>query len=292
MAKVAFLGLGVMGYPMAGHLLKKGGHDVTVYNRTAAKAQQWAKEYGGKHALTPREAAKDCDFVMMCVGNDDDVRSVVYGDNGALAGMKKGAILVDHTTASATVAREVFQKAKDKGIGFVDAPVSGGQAGAVNGQLGIMCGGEQATFDTAKPVLDIYAKMCALIGGPGAGQLTKMVNQICIVGLAQALAEGLSFAKRNDLDLEKVIAVISKGAAQSWQMENRWKPMSELKAEGFGFAIEWMRKDIGICLGQAKQSNASLPVTALVDQFYARLEARGGKRWDSTSALIQLLLKD
>jgi 3-hydroxyisobutyrate dehydrogenase len=292
MAKVAFLGLGVMGYPMAGHLLKKGGHDVTVYNRTAAKAQQWAKEYGGKHAPTPREAAKDCDFVMMCVGNDDDVRSVVYGDNGVLAGMKKGAILVDHTTASATVAREVHEKAKAKGIGFVDAPVSGGQAGAVNGQLGIMCGGEPATFDKAKPVLDTYAKMCALIGGPGAGQLTKMVNQITIVGMAQALAEGLSFAKRNDLDLEKVIAVISKGAAQSWQMENRWKPMSELKAEGFGFAIEWMRKDIGICLGQAKQSNASLPVTALVDQFYARLEARGGKRWDSTSALIQLLLKD
>jgi 3-hydroxyisobutyrate dehydrogenase-like beta-hydroxyacid dehydrogenase len=292
MAKVAFLGLGVMGYPMAGHLLKKGGHDVRVYNRTAAKAQQWAKEYGGKHALTPREAAKDCDFVMMCVGNDDDVRSVVYGDNGALAGMKKGAILVDHTTASATVAREVFQKAKDKGIGFVDAPVSGGQAGAVNGQLGIMCGGEQATFDTAKPVLDIYAKMCALIGGPGAGQLTKMVNQICIVGLAQALAEALAFARRNNLDLEKVISVISKGAAQSWQMENRWKPMSELKAEGFGFAIEWMRKDVGICLAQARQSGARLPVTALVDQFYAHLEARGGKRWDSTASLIQLLLKD
>jgi 3-hydroxyisobutyrate dehydrogenase-like beta-hydroxyacid dehydrogenase len=292
MAKVAFLGLGVMGYPMAGHLLKKGGHDVTVYNRTAAKAQQWAKEYGGKYAPTPREAAKDCDFVLMCVGNDDDVRSVVYGDGGALAGMKKGAILVDHTTASATVAREVHQKAREKGVGFVDAPVSGGQAGAVNGQLGIMCGGDPATFDKAKPVLDVYAKMCALIGGPGAGQLTKMVNQICIVGMAQALAEGLSFAKRNELDLEKVIAVISKGAAQSWQMENRWKPMSELKAEGFGFAIEWMRKDIGICLGQAKQSNASLPVTALVDQFYSRLEARGGRRWDSTSALIQLLLKD
>jgi 3-hydroxyisobutyrate dehydrogenase-like beta-hydroxyacid dehydrogenase len=281
-----------MGYPMAGHLLKKGGHDVTVYNRTAAKAQQWAKEYGGKHAPTPREAAKDCDFVMMCVGNDNDVRSVVYGDNGVLAGMKKGAILVDHTTASAIVAREVFEKSKPLGVGFIDAPVSGGQAGAVNGQLGIMCGGEQATFDKAKPVLDTYAKMCALIGGPGAGQLTKMVNQICIVGMAQALAEGLAFAKRNDLDLEKVIAVISKGAAQSWQMENRWKPMSELKAEGFGFAVEWMRKDVGICLGQAKQSNASLPVTALVDQFYSRLEARGGKRWDSTSSLIQLLLKD
>jgi len=292
MAKVAFLGLGVMGYPMAGHLLKKGGHDVTVYNRTPAKAQQWAKEYGGKHAATPREAAKDCDFVLMCVGNDNDVRSVAHGDNGALAGTKKGAILVDHTTASAVLAKELFEEAKKRGIGFVDAPVSGGQAGAVNGQLGIMCGGEPATFERAKPVLDVYAKMCALIGGPGSGQLTKMVNQICIVGMAQALAEGLSFAKRSNLDLEKVIAVISKGAAQSWQMENRWKPMSELKAEGFGFAIEWMRKDIGLCLAQAKQSNASLPVAALVDQFYARLEARGGKRWDSTSALIQLLLKD
>ena len=292
MAKVAFLGLGVMGYPMAGHLLKKGGHDVTVYNRTAAKAQQWAREYGGKHAGTPREAAKECDFVMMCVGNDDDVRAVVYGDNGVLAGMKKGAILVDHTTASATVAKEVFQKAKEKGIGFVDAPVSGGQAGAVNGQLGIMCGGEPATFDKAKPVLDVYAKLAALIGGPGAGQLTKMVNQLCIVGVAQSLAEALAFARRNDLDLEKVIGVISKGAAQSWQMENRWKAMSELKAEGFGFAIEWMRKDMGICFAQARQSNASLPLAALVDQFYARLEARGGKRWDSTSALIQLLLKD
>jgi 3-hydroxyisobutyrate dehydrogenase len=292
MAKVAFLGLGVMGYPMAGHLLKKGGHDVTVYNRTAAKAQQWAKEYGGKSALTPREAAKDCDFVLMCVGNDDDVRSVVYGDNGVLAGMKKGAILVDHTTASATVAREVFQKSREKGIGFVDAPVSGGQAGAVNGQLGIMCGGEPATFDKAKPVLDVYAKMCALIGGPGAGQLTKMVNQLCIAGIAQSLAEGLAFAKRNDLDLEKVVAVISKGAAQTWQMDNRWKPMSELKAEGFGFAVEWMRKDMAICLDQARKSGARLPVAALVDQFWAHLEARGGKRWDSTSSLIQLLLKD
>jgi 3-hydroxyisobutyrate dehydrogenase len=292
MAKVAFLGLGVMGYPMAGHLLKKGGHDVTVYNRSAAKAQQWAKEYGGKTAATPREAAKDCDFVMMCVGNDDDVRSVVYGDNGVLAGIKKGAILVDHTTASATVAREVFQKAKEKGIGFVDAPVSGGQAGAVNGQLGIMCGGEQATFDKAKPVLDAYAKMCALIGAPGAGQLTKMVNQICIVGIAEGLAEAVAFAKRNDLDVEKVISVISKGAAQSWQMENRWKQMNELKAEGFGFATEWMRKDMGICLDQARKCGAALPVAALVDQLYSRIEARGGKRWDSTASLIQLLLKD
>ena len=296
MAKLAFLGLGVMGYPMAGHLLKKGGHDVTVYNRTAAKAQQWAKEYGGKSAPTPREAARDCDFVMMCVGNDDDVRSVVYGpdgkDSGALAGMKKGSVLVDHTTASASLAKELYEEARKRGIGFVDAPVSGGQAGAVNGQLGIMCGGESAVFEKAKPVIDIYAKLTALIGGPGSGQLTKMVIQICIVGLAQALAEALAFAKRNDLDLEKVINVISKGAAQSWQMENRWKPMNELKAEGFGFAIEWMRKDMGICFAQAKQSNASLPVAALVDQFYARLEARGGKRWDSTAALIQLLLKD
>jgi 3-hydroxyisobutyrate dehydrogenase-like beta-hydroxyacid dehydrogenase len=296
MAKVAFLGLGVMGYPMAGHLLKKGGHDVTVYNRTPSKAQQWAKEYGGKSAPTPREAARDCDFVMTCVGNDDDVRSVVYGpdgkDSGALAGMKRGAILVDHTTASATLAKELFEEAKKRGIGFIDAPVSGGQAGAQNGQLGIMCGGESAVFEKAKPVIDVYAKLAALIGGPGSGQLTKMVNQICIAGLAQALAEALSFAKRSNLDLEKVISVISKGAAQSWQMENRWKPMSELKAEGFGFAIEWMRKDLGICLQEAKRNGGRLPVTALVDQFYAHLEARGGKRWDSTASLIQLLLKD
>jgi 3-hydroxyisobutyrate dehydrogenase len=292
MAKAAFLGLGVMGYPMAGHLLKKGGHDVTVYNRTAAKAQQWAKEHGGKHAATPREAARDCDFVMMCVGNDDDVRSVVYGDNGALAGMKRGAILVDHTTASAIVAREVFEKSKSLGMGFIDAPVSGGQAGAVNGQLGIMCGGEPAVFEKAKPVIDVYAKMAALIGGPGAGQLTKMANQICIAGIAQALAEAVAFAKRNQLDVEKVIGVISKGAAQSWQMENRWKQMDEMKAEGFGFATEWMRKDMAICLEQARKSGARLPVAALVDQFWAHLEARGGKRWDSTAGLVQLLLKD
>jgi 3-hydroxyisobutyrate dehydrogenase-like beta-hydroxyacid dehydrogenase len=292
MAKISFLGLGVMGYPMAGHLLKKGGHDVTVYNRTPAKAAQWVKEYGGKSAATPKEAAQDKDFVLMCVGNDNDVRSVAYGDNGVLAGIQKGAILVDHTTASATVAREVHQKTKDKGVGFVDAPVSGGQAGAVNGQLGIMCGGEQADYDKALPVLNVYAKMCALIGAPGAGQLTKMVNQLCIVGIAQSLAEAIAFAKRNDLDLEKVIGVISKGAAQSWQMDNRWKPMSELKTEGFGFATEWMRKDMGMCFEQAKASNASLPVAALVDQFYSRLEARGGKRWDSTASLIQLLLKD
>jgi 3-hydroxyisobutyrate dehydrogenase-like beta-hydroxyacid dehydrogenase len=291
MAKVSFLGLGVMGYPMAGHLLKKGGHDLTVYNRTASKAQQWTKEHGGNQAATPREAAKDCDFVMMCVGNDDDVRSVVYGDNGALAGMKRGAILVDHTTASAIVAREVHARAKEKGIGFIDAPVSGGQAGAQNGQLGIMCGGEAADFAKAKPVLGVYAKMCDLIGGPGAGQLTKMVNQICIAGLVQGLAEGIAFAKRSGLDVEKVIGVISKGAAQSWQMENRWKQMNEVKFDGFGFAVDWMRKDLGICVEEAKKNGARLPVTALVDQFYAHIQARGGKRWD-TSSLMHLLMKD
>jgi 3-hydroxyisobutyrate dehydrogenase-like beta-hydroxyacid dehydrogenase len=291
MAKVAFLGLGVMGYPMAGHLLKKGGHDVTVYNRSAAKAQQWVKEYGGRSAATPKEAAQGCDFVMMCVGNDNDVRSVVYGDAGALAGMKKGAILVDHTTASAIVAREIHGKAKALGIGFVDAPVSGGQAGAQNGQLGIMCGGEQADFDKARPVIDVYAKMAALIGAPGAGQLTKMVNQIAIAGLLQGLSEGLAFAKRAGLDVEKVIGVISKGAAQSWQMENRWKQMSEVKFDGFGFAVEWMRKDLGIALEEAKKNGARLPATALVDQFYAHIQARGGSRWD-TSSLMHLLMRE
>jgi len=291
MAKVAFLGLGVMGYPMAGHLLKKGGHDVTVYNRSSAKAQQWAKEYGGKSAPTPKEAAQGCDFVMMCVGNDNDVRSVVYGDTGALAGIKKGAILVDHTMASAIVAREIHAKAKAMGVGFIDAPVSGGQAGAVNGQLGIMCGGEQADFDKAKAVIGVYAKMAALIGAPGAGQLTKMVNQVAIAGLLQGLAEGLAFAKRAGLDVEKVIGVISKGAAQSWQMENRWKQMNEVKFDGFGFAVEWMRKDLGIALEEAKKNGSRMPVTALVDQFYAQIQARGGSRWD-TSSLMHLLMKD
>ena len=288
MAKVAFLGLGVMGYPMAGHLLKKGGHEVTVYNRTPAKAAQWTKEYGGKSAPTPREAAAGRDFVMMCVGNDDDVRSVVFGDNGALAGISKGATLVDHTTASAIVAREVHAKCKEKGVGFVDAPVSGGQAGAVNGQLGIMCGGEQADFDRAKPVLDVYAKMCALIGGPGAGQLTKMVNQVVIVGMLQGLSEGLNFGRRAGLDMEKVIGVISKGAAQSWQLENRWKTMVEGKFQGFGFAVDWMRKDLNIALAEAKKNGAALPLTAVIEQFYGQLNARGAGRWDNT-ALIDLL---
>jgi 3-hydroxyisobutyrate dehydrogenase-like beta-hydroxyacid dehydrogenase len=290
MAKVAFLGLGVMGYPMAGHLLKKGGHDVTVYNRTASKAAQWAKEYGGRSAPTPREAAAGKDFVMMCVGNDDDVRSVAYGENGALAGLQKGAVLVDHTTASAIIARELHARCREKGAGFVDAPVSGGQAGAVNGQLGIMCGGDAADFERAKPVLDVYAKMCALIGPAGAGQLTKMVNQIVIVGMLQGLSEGLNFGKRAGLDMEKVISVISKGAAQSWQMDNRWKTMVEGKFEGFGFACDWMRKDLNIALAEAKQNGAPLPLTAIIEQFYGQLHERGAGRWDNT-ALIALLAR-
>jgi 3-hydroxyisobutyrate dehydrogenase-like beta-hydroxyacid dehydrogenase len=288
MAKVAFLGLGVMGYPMAGHLQKKGGHEVTVYNRSPAKAAQWVKEYGGKSAATPREAAQGADFVLMCVGNDDDVRSVAYGDNGSLAGLKKGAILVDHTTASAVVARELQAKCKEKGVGFVDAPVSGGQAGAVNGQLGIMCGGDQADYDKAQPVLAVYAKMCALIGGAGAGQLTKMVNQMAIVGLLQGLAEALNFGVQAGLDMEKVISVISKGAAQSWQLENRWKTMVEGKFEGFGFASEWMRKDLNIALAEAKKNGAPLPNTALIEQYYGRICSSGRGRWDNT-ALMDLL---
>jgi 3-hydroxyisobutyrate dehydrogenase len=291
MAKLAFLGLGVMGYPMAGHLLKKGGHDVTVYNRTAAKSSQWVKEYGGRSAATPRDAAKDCDLVLMCVGNDDDVRAVTLGADGALAGMKKGAVLVDHTTASAILARELHAQCKAKGFGFVDAPVSGGQAGAQNGQLGIMCGGDPADFDKAKPALDLYAKMCALIGPAGSGQLTKMVNQIAIAGLMQGLSEALNFGQRAGLDIEKVIGVISKGAAQSWQMENRWKAMNDHKFDGYGFAVDWMRKDLGICLEEAKKNGARLPVTALVDQFYAQAQARGGRRWD-TCSLMHLLIKD
>ncbi len=291
MAKLAFLGLGVMGYPMAGHLLKKGGHDVTVYNRTAAKSAQWVKEYGGKSAPTPREAAKDCDLVLMCVGNDDDVRAVAFGSDGVLAGMKKGAILVDHTTASAVVARELDAKCRGQGAGFVDAPVSGGQAGAVNGQLGIMCGGDEATFAKAKPVLDHYAKMCALIGPAGSGQLTKMVNQIAIVGLLQGLSEALTFGKNAGLDMEKVVAVISKGAAQSWQLENRWKTMVEGKFEGFGFASDWMRKDLNIALAEAKKNGSYIPGTALIEQYFGRISAAGHGRWDNT-ALMGLLAKD
>jgi 3-hydroxyisobutyrate dehydrogenase/2-hydroxy-3-oxopropionate reductase len=291
MARIAFIGLGVMGYPMAGHLKKKGGHDVTVYNRTPAKAAQWVKDYGGNSAPTPREAARDCDFVMMCVGNDDDVRAVAYGANGALAGMKRGATLVDHTTASAVLARELHARCKELGAGFVDAPVSGGQAGAVNGQLGIMCGGEERDFARARPVLDVYARMCALIGGPGSGQLTKMVNQVAIVGQLQGLAEALNFGKRAGLDMEKVVSVISKGAAQSWQLENRWKTMVEGKFEGFGFASDWMRKDLNIALAEAKKNGAHMPGTALIEQYYGRISAAGHGRWDNT-ALINLLARD
>jgi len=291
MARVAFIGLGVMGYPMAGHLRNKGGHAVTVYNRTTAKAAQWVKDYGGSSAPTPREAAQDCAFVMMCVGNDDDVRAVTYGKDGVLAGLSHGAVLVDHTTASAIVARELHARCREQGAGFVDAPVSGGQAGAVNGQLGIMCGGEGPDFDKAKPVLDVYAKMCALIGPPGSGQLTKMVNQVAIVGQLQGLSEALNFGKRAGLDMEKVVSVISKGAAQSWQLENRWKTMVEGKFEGFGFACDWMRKDLNIALAEAKSNGAPLPGTALIEQYYGRINAAGHGRWDNT-ALIDLLSRD
>ena len=287
MAKVAFIGLGVMGYPMAGHLKAKGGHDVTVFNRSAAKARKWADEHGGAHAATPREAAKDADFVFCCVGNDDDVRSVIYGDDGAFAGMKPGAMLIDNTTASAELARELAEAASAKGFKFIDAPVSGGQAGAENGALTVMCGGEQADFDAAKPVIDAYAKMVGLMGPAGAGQLTKMMNQICIAGLVQGLSEAIAFGKKSGLDIENVVSVISKGAAGSWQMENRHKTMNAGQYE-HGFAIEWMRKDLGICLAEAKRNGATLPVTALVDQFYAEVEAMGGKRWDTSALLARL----
>jgi len=286
--KLAFLGLGVMGYPMAGHL-KKNGHDVTVYNRTQAKAKAWAVEYGGGFRETPAEAAANCDIVFMCVGNDHDVRDVAIGAKGALAGMKKGAILADHTTASAEVAREVHGIAKGKGVGFLDAPVSGGQAGAQNGKLTIMVGGDAEPFAVAEPVMAHYGRAVTLMGPAGSGQLTKMVNQICIAGLVQALSEGLNFAVRAGLDGKKVIDVISKGAAQSWQMENRGLTMLDGKFD-FGFAVDWMRKDLAICFAEARNNGASLPVSAVVDQFYARVQEHGGKRWD-TSALIHLLQK-
>ncbi len=289
MAKLAFLGMGVMGFPMAGHL-KKAGHDVVVYNRSAKKAQDWAAKHGGGTGATPAEAAKGADIVLVCVGNDDDLRSVIYGDNGALAGMKSGTILVDHTTASAEVAREIYAQAKKKGIGFLDAPVSGGQAGAENGQLGIMVGGDDDVFAKAEPVLKIYAKALSLMGPVGSGQLTKMVNQICIAGLVQALSEGMNFAMKAGLDTEKVLSVITAGAAGSWQMSNRAKTMVQGKFD-FGFAVDWMRKDLSICLDEAKRNKARLPVTALVDQFYATVQARGGGRWD-TSSLIHLLAKE
>ena len=284
--KTAFLGLGVMGFPMAGHL-KKGGHELTVYNRTAAKAQKWTESHGGRAAATPAEAAKGADIVFSCVGNDDDLRSIVLGGEGAFAGMSKGAIFVDHTTASANVARELGEVAKGKGLHFLDAPVSGGQAGAENGKLTVMVGGDQADFDRAKPVIDCYARACVLLGAVGSGQLAKMVNQICIAGLVQGLAEGMNFAVKAGLDPAKLVETISKGAAQSWQMENRALTMVADKFD-FGFAVDWMRKDLGICLEESKRNGARLPVTALVDQFYAQVQQRGGKRWD-TSSLIHLL---
>jgi 3-hydroxyisobutyrate dehydrogenase len=286
--KTAFLGLGVMGYPMAGHL-KGAGHEVTVYNRTAAKAAEWAKKFGGSSAATPREAVKDCDVVCCCVGNDDDLRSVVLGENGAFAGMKKGAVFVDHTTASANVARELAAEAKKLGLRFIDAPVSGGQAGAENGVLTVMCGGEQATFDEIKPTIMAFARAVTLVGEAGAGQLAKMVNQICIAGLVQGLSEGINFGMAAGLDMKVVLDVISKGAAGSWQMENRGKTMVDGKFD-FGFAVDWMRKDLGLCLDEARRNGAPLPVTALVDQFYGDVQQMGGRRND-TSSLIRRLRK-
>ena len=287
MAKVAFLGLGVMGYPMAGHLKNKGGHDVTVYNRTAAKAEKWVAQYGGKSAPTPKAAAKGQDFVMACVGNDNDLREVTLGPNGCFAVMTEGQVFVDHTTASATIARELHSAGKKAGFDVIDGPVSGGQAGAENGVLTVMCGGDAEPFARAEKVIAAYARACNLIGDAGAGQLTKMVNQICIAGLVQGLAEALHFGKKAGLDIEKLIATISKGAAQSWQMENRYKTMAAGKFD-FGFAVDWMRKDLSICLGEARRSGAHLPVTALVDQFYSQVQRMGGNRWDSSS-LIALL---
>jgi 3-hydroxyisobutyrate dehydrogenase len=287
MAQVAFLGLGVMGYPMAAHLKHKGGHDVTVYNRTVAKAEKWVAEHGGKLAKTPREAAEGKDFVFSCVGNDDDLREVTVGGDGAFKAMKKGAVFIDNTTASAEVARELAAAATAGGFSFLDAPVSGGQAGAENGVLTVMVGGEQDVFDRTRPVIDAYARMIGLMGPAGAGQLTKMINQICIAGLVQGLSEGIHFGRKAGLDIEKVVEVISKGAAGSWQMENRHKTMNAGKYD-FGFAVDWMRKDLGICLDEADRNGASLPVTALVDQFYKDVQQMGGSRWDTSSLLARL----
>jgi len=284
--KVAFIGLGVMGYPMAGHLAKNG-FQVTVYNRTESKARQWVEEYAGKQAPTPALAAADAQIVFACVGNDDDVRAISSGPDGAFSAMAGGSIFVDHTTASAEVARELAAKSAGKDIAFLDAPVSGGQAGAQNGVLTVMVGGSQETFDQAKPVMDSYARAVGLMGPVGSGQLTKMVNQICIAGLVQGLSEGLDFASRCGLDVDQVLEVISKGAAQSWQMENRGQTMNRDEFE-FGFAVDWMRKDLGLCLEEARRVEGRLPVTALVDQFYAEVQAMGGGRWD-TSSLIRRL---
>ena len=284
--RVAFIGLGVMGHPMAGHLAR-AGHQVTVYNRTAAKAQAWAAEFGGAAAATPLLAAQGADVVFSCVGNDDDLRAVTIGADGAFAGMKPSAVFVDHTTASAAIARELHAQALARGVHFVDAPVSGGQAGAVNGQLTVMCGGDAAAFEAMRPVALSFAKAVTLVGAPGAGQLAKMVNQICIAGLLQGLSEGIAFGLKAGLDMNLVLEVIGKGAAQSWQMDNRGKTMVDDRFD-FGFAVDWMRKDLGLCLEEARNNGAKLPVTALVDQFYADLQAQGGRRWD-TSSLIRRL---
>jgi 3-hydroxyisobutyrate dehydrogenase-like beta-hydroxyacid dehydrogenase len=288
MAKVAFLGLGVMGFPMAGHLAAKG-HEVTVYNRTFSKAEAWTQKHKGKAARTPKEAVHGQEIVFCCVGNDDDLRAVVLGEHGAFAGMAKGSIFYDNTTASADVARELYALGKKNGVDFIDAPVSGGQAGAENGQLTVMCGGDQAPFDKANPVAMSFSKAITLIGPSGSGQITKMMNQMCIAGIVQGLSEAVNLGQRAGLDMEKVMAAISKGAAQSWQMENRWQKMVAGEFE-FGFAVNWMRKDLGIALSEGKRWNAQMPLTALVDQFYQRVQERGGGRWD-TCSLIQPLQK-
>ena len=286
MAKVAFLGLGVMGFPMAGHLAAKG-HAVTVYNRSEAKAEAWVGKHGGRAAPTPAEAARGAEFVMACVGNDDDLRAVCTGDGGAFAGMAAGAVFVDHTTVSAAVTRDLADRAAAAGLGFVDAPVSGGQAGAENGVLSVMCGGEAADYARAEPVIAAYARICRRLGSSGAGQMAKMVNQICIAGLVQGLSEGLNFAEKAGLDIEALVEVISQGAAGSWQMANRHKTMAENRFD-FGFAVDWMRKDLGICLRTGDEIGASLPVTALVDQFYKDVQAMGGNRWDTSSLIARL----
>ena len=286
MASVAFIGLGVMGAPMAGHLAR-GGHDVTVYNRTGAKAEAWTREHGGRTAPTPAEAAKGADFVFACVGNDDDLREVTLGPDGAFDAMKEGAVFVDNTTASAAIARELHAAARERGFDALDAPVSGGQAGAENGALTVMVGGDEAVFERARPVIECYARMVGRMGEAGAGQLTKMVNQVCIAGLVQGLAEGLHLGKAAGLDIAQVVDVISKGAAGSWQMENRHATMDEGHYD-HGFAVDWMRKDLSICLAEARERGVALPVTALVDQFYAEVQAMGGNRWDTSSLLARL----
>ncbi|MFK7902159.1 MAG: NAD(P)-dependent oxidoreductase [Nitratireductor sp.] len=286
MAKVAFIGLGVMGYPMAGHIASQG-HSVTVYNRTGAKAKQWAKEHKSKAAATPAKAAKGADFVFCCVGNDDDLRSVTTGKNGAFESMGKGSIFIDNTTASADVARELAKAAKKLGFGFLDAPVSGGQAGAENGALSVMVGGSKSVFKKAEPIIECYAKMIGLMGPTGSGQITKMVNQICIAGIVQGLSEGIHFAQNAGLDVDEVVGVISKGAAGSWQMENRYKTMNEGKYD-HGFAVDWMRKDLAICLEEADNNGSSLPGTALIDQYYKDVQNMGGNRWDTSALLARL----